>query len=184
MDQKVLRSIASVVGAAPVLALVVQLELANPELGRLFGQIEQEPAFHVREQLARRPVDEQLLIGAELDLLLVHVALMRRIVQALLPRVHRIDRHARRPMSVPEDERDLVAIHLVDGEWSVDLSAVLAITEQLHGRRRGVARFKITGQADRLAHDAIDRENSVFSCGSLWCEVRAALLGDGSKSVV
>lgn len=135
MDQEVLCSIASVVGPAPVLALVVQLELANPELGRLFGQIEQEATFHVREQLVGCPVDEQLLVGAELDLLLVHVALVVRVVQTLLSRVHRVDWHARRPMPIPENQRDLVAVHLVDAEWPVDLSAVLAVTEQLNGRR-------------------------------------------------
>ena len=162
MDQKVLRSIAAIVGAAPVLALVAQFELSNPELRRLLGQIEHETAFHVLKEFVRGSIDEQFLVGAELDLLLIDVALVLRVVQALLPRVHRIDRHTRRPVAVPENERDLVAVHLVDAERPVHLAAVLVVAQQLNGRRRGVARFERAGQADRLAHHAVYGEVGIL----------------------
>ena len=135
MDEKVLRSIAPIIGSAPVLALVVQFELSNPQLGRLFGQIEQKATLNALKQFVGRSIDEQLLMRAELDLLLIYVALMLCVVQALLPGVHRIDRHAGRPVSVPENERDLVAVDLVYGERPVDLGAILAVAQQLNGRR-------------------------------------------------
>lgn len=162
MDQKVLCSIASIVGSAPVLALIVQLELTNPELGRLFGQIEHESTFDVLKQFVRCSIDEQFLVRAKLDLLLIHVALMLCVVQALLACVHRIDRHTGRPVPVPEDKRDLVAVHLVDAERSIDLSAILTVAQQFNGRGRGVTRFKITGQTNGLAYYTVYCENGIF----------------------